>query len=481
MKVFYNHKKNYHDKFPITIEGLAGDTTQDTVRDFCGNAVVVSLSPPSYTEPPLGHMETFLGRFGKVEIDVVQNDRSKPRGLAFAHFVNGESAANAAANSGAKHSWLGNTPLKIELVHCIRLSLPIPGAMPVLGMDLNRLRQAHRDVCRIYQHQDSDSSPICIRVSGKDAAELAIVQREVTAVVHGEILDANGEPVWDDWFGSEKGVEFFKGHNEKYQRSHIACDFRTPTIRLFGDADARANARKNFNKTLKTLQERRHTVPFEDGVLNALFSGAMTALHRPDGISNASSRLLIDFRARQLVVRGDDQVLNAVKKRIEEYRSGELFEQACCLCARTPQATSIALRCGHLYCKECLRSYLQALSRTDVHQVSCFMCEGTISFAMLQVLLVARGELDNLFEYIFLHHIRTHPDEFRFCPTPQCPVVYRPGEEGDSIRCPSCTTLVCISCHTVHHNDRTCEQYRQELVDPQIIRDVIETIQFLFQ
>ena len=50
----------------------------------------------------------------------------------------------------------------------------------------------------------------------------------------------------------------------------------------------------------------------------------------------------------------------------------------------------------------------------------------------------------------------THPREFHYCPTPDCPQVYPTSPWNAPLSCPSCLARICLSCHVEYHEGVTC-------------------------
>ncbi len=73
-----------------------------------------------------------------------------------------------------------------------------------------------------------------------------------------------------------------------------------------------------------------------------------------------------------------------------------------------------------------------------------------LSFATFEELLQASFEM----------YIRTHPKDFQYCPTPDCPQVYRIRANGETFLCSTCLTAVCTTCNVVSHDGMTCEEYK---------------------
>jgi hypothetical protein len=57
----------------------------------------------------------------------------------------------------------------------------------------------------------------------------------------------------------------------------------------------------------------------------------------------------------------------------------------------------------------------------------------------------------------FISHLEHNPQEFKYCPTPDCSQIYRCTNSVSSVvHCPSCFLAVCSSCHEEAHGELNC-------------------------
>jgi predicted RNA-binding Zn-ribbon protein involved in translation (DUF1610 family) len=68
---------------------------------------------------------------------------------------------------------------------------------------------------------------------------------------------------------------------------------------------------------------------------------------------------------------------------------------------------------------------------------------------------------ETLLQASFDCHIRAHPDEFQYCPTPDCPQVYQPTTTGQVFYCSTCLTPICTACNVISHEGMSCQEWKE--------------------
>ncbi len=64
---------------------------------------------------------------------------------------------------------------------------------------------------------------------------------------------------------------------------------------------------------------------------------------------------------------------------------------------------------------------------------------------------MARSYLDYL--------VRTHPDKYACCKTPDCPGIRQRVENELQFTCTTCLKQYCVPCDCIYHEDMTCEEF----------------------
>lgn len=191
-------------------------------------------------------------------------------------------------------------------------------------------------------------------------------------------------------------------------------------------------------------------------------------------------KLMWEFGEGAVVINIVRRTLEVVQVEVEDVKSALLRfgaagkvenvdgTQSCpvCYCDVT---NPVFLDCGHVYCKECLTHMLLATSPASpsakcIHELDDenLVCQKGIHIRVIRDLLRPEQEQE-LFHTAFLGHVHSRPEEFRYCPTPDCNVIYRPADAGTVLTCPSCLNRICPACHIQFHEGLTCVQHRDNM------------------
>ena len=307
-----------------------------------------------------------------------------------------------------------------------------------------------------------------VKISGEDLKVLTRIKSEFEMALNGEAVHDEGKVVWDGFFSWPSGVTFLQNLRREHPGVTIEPVFLRRTIRLFGDAETRAFVRQ---KIIKMVRERRSRssfiIPLNRYVANAFAEdkgAGMPVLEAALGQGNAT----LDLWQHQLVISGDldayttaCDVLNGFRQKHQMWRPGAHSGLLCPACIGEV-SSPIKLPCGHSWCRSCLQRYLKVATQRDTSFP--LICHGVDKKCGVPIpLFVAKSMLsvsdyDAIVEAAFSTHIQTHPEEFHYCPTPDCQQIYRSAPEGISMQCPDCLIRICTNCHSDAHDGLTCSE-----------------------
>ncbi|OAY65003.1 putative uncharacterized protein, chloroplastic [Ananas comosus] len=130
--------------------------------------------------------------------------------------------------------------------------------------------------------------------------------------------------------------------------------------------------------------------------------------------------------------------------------------------------------CGHSFCRNCLIEQCESAIRShDGFPLCCTKerCGEPLLLVDLRSLLSC-DKLEELFRASLGAFVGSSGGAYRFCPTPDCPSVYkvcpRDGEPGRPFVCGACGVETCTKCHMEFHPSVSCERYREFKVDPDL-------------
>lgn len=128
----------------------------------------------------------------------------------------------------------------------------------------------------------------------------------------------------------------------------------------------------------------------------------------------------------------------------------------------TPPENPLSTKCGHTYCIDGFEGLCAAAGSAE--KDFSITCLG--SMGKCQVVFTL-DELQDTFEDVlessFSSYIQRHPQSFRYCPKPDCGMIYRVTSTNKFNTCAKCLTVTCTSCH-VPHEGKTCAEYKDEAV-----------------
>jgi len=310
------------------------------------------------------------------------------------------------------------------------------------------------------------TAPVSVKLGSQNIRSLTRLKSSFERLLRGDQVKHDGEIVWDGFFSRRAGITYLEDLERLHAGVIINRNATRRTISLFGPAAKRKVVRSVILKKVTFLRAMKtHVIPLVGRLIGLFMSADLATLQRQLGSENVS----LDLHDRVLRVRGDEEAYQAAQraiKRARERHSGERprHDVECPVCF--DEVTSpVSLACGHIWCKSCLRSYLLSSVDTKVFPLTCFgdeaKCSRPIPLTIAQELL-STNEFNSLTHASFLTYVQTRPSEFHYCPTPDCPQVYRKGPRNTVLQCPSCLTKICPHCHVEYHEGVSCRYSEAE-------------------
>ncbi len=65
-------------------------------------------------------------------------------------------------------------------------------------------------------------------------------------------------------------------------------------------------------------------------------------------------------------------------------------------------------------------------------------------------------------EYSFKKAVEANPEDYSFCPTPDCKYVFvwEGRRDSNELRCPICSKHYCLNCRCEFHTGETCQEHQ---------------------
>ncbi|KAG0708428.1 hypothetical protein DFH29DRAFT_870957 [Suillus ampliporus] len=167
---------------------------------------------------------------------------------------------------------------------------------------------------------------------------------------------------------------------------------------------------------------------------------------------------------RRVTISGGEEARHTLERLIQDSLSGSHIlpdpsgQQSCPICY-DDISSPLRLGCGHVYCATCMRHFLTSALDSGQFPLTCMgdesQCKVPISIPTIQQFLPPTS-FNRLLEVAFNAHISRHPQEFKYCKTPDCNQIYRSTE-------PNTMTNVHdgMSCAEYKRTGRLAEEERQ--------------------
>ncbi|KAF8271844.1 hypothetical protein EI94DRAFT_1719622 [Lactarius quietus] len=351
---------------------------------------------------------------------------------------------------------------RIFVVRVLSVQVPISRAkFDLIEEDLHLLRQTVHDHTRgahldILTHKE-DKEP-AVRLVAEDSKTLARLRVELSEILAGQILKENGEQVWDDFFRGEDGDRFLEDLRASHSGVMIDIYHFRRCIRLIGTAQRREPVATTILSKLSSLRQHRvRHIPLGGKLIGVFFGPDLLAAQQRYGEEN----IRLDIQNQVLLVRGPETLYEEIQQLVHMVESRQVAKSNvdhCPVCF-DPPVTPIYASCGHQWCKSCLVAYLSAASGRRSFPISCLgnqgRCTALIPIRLAKMVLTPTN-FDALVLAAFHAYVQARPNEYHYCPTPDCPQAYPTGPQNAVISCPSCLARICPSCHVEFHEGVTC-------------------------
>ena len=381
---------------------------------------------------------------------------------------------STALNAKAACDWVnrrkpvctGKTTVAAE--HVMSLSFSVaPTLFKILGADIRVLSLAvkrYRQRTTVSVHPSLHMKPASVRISGDNIKELGQVKAEFERILNWEVVKVDSRIAWDPFFAYPLGAQFLLHVEHSNCGVMIENDVSRRTIRLRGWSGGRRRVRDLIVAKVRELQSQKNRGIPLDGPLMGLFMGKnLIELQNQLGRHN----VMLDLVARQLKIRGNDAVFNVAHEAVQ--RVGQSYQGvgwcrnvASCPVCFDEVTKPVALQCGHSWCGACMTHYLTASVENKCFPLMCLgnegKCKELISLVTARKILSV-PDFDALVTAAFTSYVQARPDEFHYCPTPDCAQIYRtPTSRRDDtvLQCPSCLLRICPNCHVEAHDGFEC-------------------------
>ena len=298
-----------------------------------------------------------------------------------------------------------------------------------------------------------------VQVVGIDKKAVGALKLKVEKIARGEVIG-----VWDRFFLDWQGEAFF-GRLLRQFEAYVRLDRTKKVLRVYGSETAVNHARREIREKMRTLAALDYQVTIEDRCVGFFIHKGMKILG--DMLGEDNVWLHTTSKPYFVSVRGGHDAEHALQKLVSEALKRPLrppvldWSQTCPLCFEEP-TQSFPLACRHIYCAGCLKHMLISATDGKSIPICCIgdegRCKTPISLPVIER-FISPARLSQMFENSFRVYLEQHPNEYRFCSTPDCTQIYRVSTEDSTvIQCPACLIETCSHCHKSPHRGLTCEE-----------------------
>jgi hypothetical protein len=280
---------------------------------------------------------------------------------------------------------------------------------------------------------------------------------KVEKIARGEIVQ-----VWDRFFLSWQGDAFF-GQLLRHYEAYVRPDKTRQVLKIHGSETAVGHARREIEEQMQRFAELDYQMTIYDHCVGFFVRKGMKILSDMLGEDNVF--LQTTYKPYFVSVRGGHDAEHALQQLVSEASNKPLRppivdrSQTCPFCSEE-LTQPFPLACGHAYCNGCL--YHVLISATDGKSIPirCIgdegLCNTPIPLPVIER-FISPARLAQIFENSFRVYLEEHPDEFKFCSTPDCNQIYRVSNDPAVIQCPACLIEVCSSCQKLPHRGFACD------------------------
>ena len=309
-------------------------------------------------------------------------------------------------------------------------------------------------------------------------SQMADVRSCLQSIIQGDVLELRNCPLLKHMF-TRNG----RKHLDKLQ-SQLKCliilDNRTMSISIKGNSKIKNKVRSSIDNFLEAIAEGKSKEIYLKGPDKP--GGVMKMLTLKYGIDLERFRqemgllsVQMDFRRHKLELRGPaeaiekaDSVIAEITAELVKLLSVQLQESKrpeCVVCFMPVEQGQLYRleSCGHPYCMDCVKQQMHHALMNRDFPIDCVQEQCLLHFMWRDVSNIIRdGSVvaTDLVANAVSAFVASHHTQYRYCITPNCPVIYRVSSDGSRFLCGECQMQICTSCHVQYHDGLSCAMYK---------------------
>ena len=318
--------------------------------------------------------------------------------------------------------------------------------------------------------------------------QVASLRRKLQEIIRPEVLHARdltteeASPMWIDKVLNKLTKERLPVILRR-RKAHAYIHLRRQTIMMYGKENDRKSLKSDleefFTVAVRTMF-REVNIPSRTGGQNGK---AMRALIRQFGpcmdklkITSGVDEIAVDLKNGILFIDGAEDAYNRLIEAVDECLivvtnsddagTSETEPNECGVCFCPPSdGGSKPYRlaaCGHFFCLACLKHHLKECGSTKKFPITCPECDESIMLCDIKTIYPQMDQRQELFKSGFDAHVASDPNgNIKFCPGPDCCLVYAKDDVGETQDCDECGYSFCNCCGEEAHPDgMNCKEFQ---------------------
>jgi hypothetical protein len=466
--------RNWHDldNFTTTLQAgnLHPQTTRKNLAGLLSRSSVkphrITLGTPSHDKSDaesVGIVERILRNRGGLE-----NFQSYPapgtsKLKATATFVDRSKAADAVHEiHNTKIRELGNS--KLFLSHVVSVKYTVPTIIfRAIEKEINHLREDIWEVGHVhlksYQQAETLHPFTSLRLFGETLKHVAEAKAKLESFLAGTVVMNRDSVLWDSSFLKPSFLPYLNQLGSAH-KLYIHRDTRKARLLLYGGSGAsRTAVQQALLQKTDELLTVAHTIVLTPELLKKAMQGGMKKLKAKLG---TAATLNVSLTPKTISIVGSKADFQAARELLLDSELNNTPSTEDCVVCWTEATEPINTSCGHVYCKDCFANQTSSASDGGI-PICCFGAEGKCGhpFSIDELKnMLSFSDFEELLDSSFYSYIRTHPKVFQYCPTPDCPQIYRLTEKATTFLCSTCLSPACTACGVVTHDGMSCEEYQ---------------------
>ncbi|KAA8546766.1 hypothetical protein F0562_003195 [Nyssa sinensis] len=375
--------------------------------------------------------------------------------------------------------------IKCQQLFHSSVSCPAP-VYSVIKKELDSLLASFRRRKGVECYLDrNENGSYRVRISANATKIVAELRGPLEQLMKGKtICHTSLSPTIIQLLFSRDGITLMKSIQGE-TGTYILFDRHSLNARIFGSSDKINVAEQRLVQSLLTLHESKQLeVHLRGGLLPPDLMKEVVKKFGPDlqGLKERvpGAEFTLNSRRHFISICGDKETKRKVEDIIHEiaWTSGPSVQRVhneaeCPICLCEVEDGYRLEGCAHMFCRLCLVEQCDsAIKNRDSFPIRCTH-EGCGALILLTDLrsLFSSEKLEELFRASLGAFVAANGDTYRFCPSPDCPSVYKvadPGTSGKPFACGACYGETCNRCHFEYHPYLSCEKYQEFKEDPDL-------------